>query len=259
MRGFTITTADGRRHEIEATRYEIAHDGSAHFFVDDAELVALPMQDWERQDWERIDQFGTPLSQEWPSVKLDYVLANLAQTLGVKYGKYVHRIGSSSKYSSGYFNDLGALTAALLAAVDLDHSSDDPAVPIVLGAVIDAFHVMKPLERVEPSGFMTQLHCPRCGDTLFELPHHRRALECKRGGMELSEVMSDWLREFAASLSSVDGERASTVNWGGTWFCAADGRLMSSSDHVLPKCGSCSRILPARLIYHLIEFQGPHR
>ena len=257
MRGFVVTGLDGERIEVEATRYEVAEDGAAHFFVDDAAQATVASDQWER-----IDEFGTPLSAEWPSAKLDAVLARLSQTLGVTYGYYVHLLGNSSKYAPGYFNDVGALTSAILAAVSLDHSSDSSAVNIVVDTIKDAFDMATPVDRLEPSGFMTDIHCPRCGDTLFEVINRRRTLECRSAGRsaDLSEVASDRLRAFVASAPNEHTKSDSTVNWGGTWFCPADGMRMSHEVDQLPACSSCTRILPSNLVYQLIEieFQGPH-
>jgi len=69
--------------------------------------------------------------------------------------------------------------------------------------------------------------------------------------MDFSEVV-------AAELTAVAQEpphdpEPSTVRWGGQWHCPADAEPMVE-DAGRVTCPRCSRSLPPRLLYGLIEF-----
>jgi hypothetical protein len=89
------------------------------------------------------------------------------------------------------------------------------------------------------------MFCLRCGALLrIEAGH----LECSATGCDLSgRVAADPVPPTP-----------STVNWGGQWYCPADGEKMSWQDG-LPHCATCGRTLPGGLIYEAIEFHPPHR
>jgi hypothetical protein len=74
---------------------------------------------------------------------------------------------------------------------------------------------------------------------------------CRAGGMELSQVVDETLR--AVTDSAPVAEPASSMHWGGEWYCPADGvRMQERNGRVL--CPACGRHLPGPILYQLIEF-----
>jgi hypothetical protein len=74
---------------------------------------------------------------------------------------------------------------------------------------------------------------------------------CLDGGMELSRAVNEALRAVAGNQPTP--APASSVPWGGKWYCPADGARMHET-HGQVICPLCSRHLPGPIVYQLIEF-----
>lgn len=249
MRGFSISSVDGAQREVEATHYEVTDDGSLIVLLDEFEIArAAP------GEWRRIDEFGERLSDRWPHPNLDNVLDGAKAVLGLTFGHYVHNVGVAEKYARGFFNDLDALAAALLASVGVDWSaSDTEEVGAVRAHLANAFGVPVPDSPIRPSTHMTDVHCPRCGDVLYTRPDPNWTLECRKGAMGLSDKGTEWIKDYCERTADPAADRTTTVSWGGRWFCPVDGMRMDTSPTELPRCAWCSRVMDGRLVYHLIE------
>src|SRR5215469_13711119 len=98
----------------------------------------------------------------------------------------------------------------------------------------------------------TELYCPRCGAVMGLVEEE---LRCQRGDMALSQPMKSELESIVQSSPSRP-ERAK-FEWGGTWYCPADGERMAE-ENGLVQCPACARCLTGRALYQLIELH-PHK
>jgi hypothetical protein len=76
-------------------------------------------------------------------------------------------------------------------------------------------------------------------------------LTCRKGGMELSQVIQRELEDIVLSPPRPGEPKA--IRWGGRWHCPADGERMVEHDGII-RCPTCKRCLPGRVIYGLVEF-----
>ena len=82
-------------------------------------------------------------------------------------------------------------------------------------------------------------------------------LVCLPGDMALSVRVREQLTGIFVAGDEVEQESvASTVRWGGRWFCPGDGTQMSEVDGTI-RCPACGKALPPRVLHQLIELH-PH-
>jgi hypothetical protein len=93
------------------------------------------------------------------------------------------------------------------------------------------------------------VRCPRCGDPLEIV---NGTLACRRGGMDLSEVMRAELREIIATGPAAR-PASSKVRWVGEWSHPDDGERMTEVEGIL-ECLACGRFLPGRVLYQVAQF-----
>lgn len=247
--GYEVSLATAPNCVVEASDYVVDDGGALVLLADGGEVGRF-----EPGAWLAVEEFGVRLSPAWPTPELTGLLEDLRVLLGVTYGHYVHLVGGPEKYSSTVLNELDALTGAVLASVDvwMDSPSLPDEVADVRSAVARTFHVGVPSARPRASGLLTRMRCPRCGDVLM-----RRAsdgtLRCPRGDMDLSVNAAEAIEAYCSSPPGPIGERSTSVDWGGRWFCPRDGRLMDAATGELPRCSSCGGSLSNGLLYQLIE------
>jgi hypothetical protein len=94
------------------------------------------------------------------------------------------------------------------------------------------------------------MFCPCCGSPIDE---RGDALICLRTGVDFSVNVSKELRAFVDSPPSETSFPVKQSRWGGNWWCPADGTRLSEHDGVVD-CARCTRLLPGRVLYQLIEF-----
>lgn len=75
---------------------------------------------------------------------------------------------------------------------------------------------------------------------------------CSISGMALSESVRAQLERIVTSVPA-EPLNEQGVDWGGSWFCPADGEPMAMRSTKLPQCRSCERWLDDRVLYQLIE------
>lgn len=242
-----MAAGDGSERLVEATAYRVAEDGTLEV-QDDSRTVAR----FEAGDWTSVSEVGVRLSDSWPDRRLGSLLDRIREVLAVRYGHYVHIVGSSKKYRMGVFNEVDSLASAVLASVGIDvGSSDDREIDAVRSEIARAFDVEVPTGRPVPSPSVTALHCPRCGDRLLRRDGD---LWCGTGRTGLSANVDAELMELVTAEPSKVFDRSHSVRWGGKWFCPFDGSRMRFDDSGLPACPYCERVLPGGLLYQLIEF-----
>lgn len=243
-----MASAEGASEVVEASDYEVNEDRSLALTLD-----SRVVRTWSPGQWVTVDEVGIRLANEWPAPGLDDLLQTLKTILGLKYGHYVHHVGTGEKYTSAVFNELDAFAGAVLASVGIaiDSTNDRSEIVDVRGAIAHTFNVRVPAGSPRPSRTVTALRCPQCGDVLRA---NGRGLVCPTADMDFSPRVAEALRDFCQAPPAPTAERATSTNWGGNWFCPNDGMRLESSHGLLPACQSCLRILPGDLLYQLIEF-----
>jgi len=94
------------------------------------------------------------------------------------------------------------------------------------------------------------MHCPWCGG---EMTERDGTFVCSATGVDVSRKASQDLRDVVATVPDRSVAEPGTIQWGGTWYCPADGALMIEAEGVV-RCPDFRRPLPGRLLYQLIEF-----
>ncbi len=246
--GYKVAFGDGSERVVEATAYRVAEDGTLEL-LDHSRMVGR----FEAGAWISVIEVGVRLSDSWPDRRLRSLLDRVREVLAVRYGHYVHLIGSPKKYRQGVFNEVDALASAVLASVGIDVSSSDDRdeIATVRHEIAQVFGVEVPPGPPVPSPSVTAMHCPRCGDRMFRRDGR---LWCAAGRMDFSPKVDAELTELVTSEPSKLGVPSSSVRWGGRWFCPFDGFRMRFNESGLPACPSCDRVLQGGLLYQLIEF-----
>jgi tRNA(Ile2) C34 agmatinyltransferase TiaS len=98
------------------------------------------------------------------------------------------------------------------------------------------------------------LHCPFCGGELTASAGGE--LECKRGGMQLSEELERRFRDVF-ELSLRPAKRSPFDAQSGRWYCPGCGLQLQLGEEGIYRCPSCSKTI-GEFVYPLIEFH-PHR
>ena len=115
MARFQIDLVNGETETAVASIYDVNDHGDLNLT-----LEGSPARTFNSGTWVTIRQVGTPLAKTWPDPALEGALQNLRNLLAVRWGYYVHELGSADDYASEIFNDLDTLAEAVLNAVGID-------------------------------------------------------------------------------------------------------------------------------------------
>lgn len=252
MRGYELACPDGGVETIEASSYQVDDSGGIEFKLGGRTVLSR-----KSGRWVGVQEFGNRLTTEWPTPKLDSVLQGLMHHLAVTLGYYVHRVGPAHKYDSQAFNDLDALTSAILTDTGIDpHTTDDKRIVNYVREIVGAaFEVDIPEDKVRPSSVVTALHCPRCGHSLWA---DTGELRCPGSPVTFSRDAIQALTDYCASPPADAMDQATASVWEDTQFCPDDGARLTDGVGVLPHCFSCHRVLRSELIRQLAERHGPY-